>query len=123
LKKESDAMMKKIKEFFSNLFSKKELVVDNPNDFIEIINNKRIEELEKAVFKLSLTINDLIKAERNTQEYMVNVATAMEEIVHLFEDNIIVLQNEEMLQMHDNESKSNVDIVGNTFHGNKKILN
>lgn len=116
-------MIEKIKKFFSSLFSKDELILKDPKDFVEIINNKRIEELEKAVLKLSMTINDLIKAEKNTQEYMVNVATAMEEIVNLFEDKIIVVQNEEMLQMHNSDSQSSVELIGNTLGNNKKILN
>ena len=70
------------------------------NEFISNINNKRLEDLETNTNLIIHTLNELIKVEKDTQEYLVQLATSIQEIEHILDTKII------MMSQHDSDMSS-----------------
>lgn len=61
------------------------------NDFMSSIDNKRLEQIEKNIEMLSVSLMELIKIEKDTQEYLVQLTTSIQEIEHILDTKVLIM--------------------------------
>lgn len=95
--------MKKIFDMFRSESSRqKEVEEEQKLNKISLLENKtdkellkevnvRLEMVEKTLTNLVITLNELVKTQINTQEVIVQLATASEEMAYIFDSKSIMI--------------------------------
>ncbi len=60
-------------------------------NFVNTIDNKRIQEIETSLMGLTQVLQELIRVERDTQEYLVQLSTSVQEIEHILDTKVIMM--------------------------------
>jgi hypothetical protein len=69
------------------------------NNFITNVDNKRLNDLEKNLSELVNVLNELIRVERDTQEFLVQLATSVQEIEHILDTKVIMMAQQDEMAM------------------------